>query len=353
MFSLALIFKVAAYVLVSMSVIPLVRNDYWVFRVFEYPRFQKFILAIIIFTGLIYTTEDFRAAEALLIIILLGATICYLLYQTFPFMQLAKKQVLRVSTEKPDEQLTLVTANVYQDNRDVASTLRIVTSNKPDLILLLEADTWWMNAVDELKTEYPYCVEKPLSNTYGMLLYSRLPLSECAVKFLVEDDIPSIHAIVELPSGQLVQLYCVHPTPPVPDENPRSTERDKELLMIAKLARNNKLPVIVMGDLNDVAWSYTTELFSKISGLLDPRKGRGFYNTFHARYPMLRFPLDHIFCSVHFKLVKMNRLPAGGSDHFPMYAKFQYEKDAVIEQHEPQPDEEDVDLANEKIKKTG
>ena len=341
MFSFALIFKVAAYVLVSMSVIPLVRNDYWVFRVFEYPRFQKLILAIIIFAGLIYTTKDFKIAESLLIIFLLGATVCYLFYQTFPF------------TEIPGQQLTLVTANVYQDNRDAASTLAIVTSNKPDLILLLEADTWWMNAVSELKSEYRYCVEEPLSNTYGMLLYSRLPLSECAVKFLVEDDIPSIHAVVELPSGQLVQLYCVHPTPPVPDENPRSTERDKELLMIAKLARNNKLPVIVMGDLNDVAWSYTTELFSKISGLLDPRKGRGFYNTFHARYPMLRFPLDHIFCSVHFKLVQMNRLPAGGSDHFPMYAKFQYEKDAVIEQHEPQPDEKDVDLADEKIEKAG
>jgi len=60
----------------------------------------------------------------------------------------------------------------------------------------------------------------------------------------------------------------VHPTPLVHNENPFSEERDKELLMVADLAKASKMPVIVIGNVNDVAWSYTTTLFFKMSGLL-------------------------------------------------------------------------------------
>lgn len=91
-------------------------------------------------------------------------------------------------------------------------------------------------------------------------------------------------------------------------------------------------PVVVCGDLNDVAWSRSTRLFQKISGLLEPRKGRGFFSTFHARYPGFRVPIDHVFHSDHFRLVKMRRLGYVGSDHFPVHIVLSYEPEAVHEQ---------------------
>ncbi|WP_416223160.1 endonuclease/exonuclease/phosphatase family protein, partial [Tianweitania sp.] len=58
--------------------------------------------------------------------------------------------------------------------------------------------------------------------------------------------------------------------------------------------------------------------FRRISRLLDPRIGRRMVNSFDARYWFMRWPLDHLFHSAHFRLVDMQRLEAGGSDHFPV-----------------------------------
>ena len=77
-------------------------------------------------------------------------------------------------------------------------------------------------------------------------------------------------------------------------------------------------PGIVLGDLNDVAWSRTTSLFQKTSKLLDPRRGRGMYNTFHASLPFLRWPLDHFFGSSQFRLVDLRVERSVRADHFPI-----------------------------------
>ncbi|MBU2360213.1 MAG: hypothetical protein KKB02_15015, partial [Alphaproteobacteria bacterium] len=51
------------------------------------------------------------------------------------------------------------------------------------------------------------------------------------------------------------------------------------------------------------------------------RVGRGFYNTFSATMPWMRWPLDHLFHDAQFRLLDMRREAKNGSDHFPMYFK--------------------------------
>ena len=103
------------------------------------------------------------------------------------------------------------------------------------------------------------------------------------MKYIIEVDIPSIHGYVRLKNGKKIKIHCLHPKPPSPTENNTSTNRDAELLLVGKDVKKDQESVLVFGDLNDVAWSRITQLFQKLSGLMDPRIGRGFFNTFHTR----------------------------------------------------------------------
>lgn len=329
------------------TLIPFVKKEYWIFRIFEYPRLQKLVLTIFCIVLWFFFISIKNTAHLILLgLLILNAS--YLIYLILPFTKLAKLQVLKIEHEIHDSGISLMIANVYQDNKNYSGCLAEVSKANPDVLLLVEVDAKWDSATKELENEYPFSVKIPLENTYGMILYSKLELEDSTIHFLVEEGIPSIHTKIKLKNNQLIQLFAVHPTPPVPNENPSSAERDKELLLVADLAKKSKIPVIVIGDLNDVAWSFTTKLFLKMSGLLDPRRGRGFFNTFHAHYFFLRFPLDHAFISTDLKLKKIQRMDNFNSDHFPMFLSLQYEEQAKSEQESMQPDADDIETAEKK-----
>jgi endonuclease/exonuclease/phosphatase (EEP) superfamily protein YafD len=211
--------------------------------------------------------------------------------------------------------------------------LTVLKEINPDIILTTEADQWWSEQLQALDSSYPYHLKYPQDNTYGIILHSKYPLLNPSVEFLVEPRVPSIHSDIRLPDGQVFHLIGLHPRPPGPGQD--STTRDAELIIIAERSKKLNRPVMVIGDLNDVAWSHTTALFQKISSMLDPRIGRGIYNTYNANYFFIRFPLDHIFHSSHFKYIDMRRLPSIDSDHFPLYVALSLEAEKDSSPEEP------------------
>jgi endonuclease/exonuclease/phosphatase (EEP) superfamily protein YafD len=272
--------------------------------------------------------------------------LCYHAWWILPYTPLWPREVLGARTAQTC--LTLLTANVLTPNRQSDAFLALVRQHKPDLVVTLESDGWWQSRLAVLHTDYPYSVSVPLRNLYGMHLYSRKPLVNARVASLVEAGVPSIHTGVRVSDTLSVTLHVLHPAPPSPTENEASTERDAELIVVAQSLSPSAGPVIVTGDLNDVAWSSTTRLFRKISGLLDPRVGRGMYNTFHAEHALLRWPLDHLFHSDHFTVSRLRRLPAFGSDHFPLLVELCYEPQERDAQDGLEADSEDRAFARDK-----
>lgn len=332
------------------TLLPFLRTEVWWIRIFDFPRLQITLLAVAVLILYPLVWESGSVWEALFIVLLAASTL-YQIGRMLPYTPLWKKQVRESRRPFKASSLRLLIANVWMPNKNAPRLLEIIRKTDPDLILILEANHWWQSELDHLEKSHPSLVHHPLENTYGMLLYSRLELVRPEVRFLVQEDVPSIHTGVRLPSGREIALHFLHPRPPAPTEHPRSTERDVELLISGKEVRGSDKPAIVAGDLNDVAWSRTTRLFRKISGLLDPRIGRKFLNTFHAKYPFMRWPLDHVFHSPHFRLIELKRLPYFGSDHFPIFAALNLEPEAADEQEKPQPRPGDRKEAEEKIGK--
>ncbi len=342
------------------TLLSLSRSPHWIFRIWEFPRLQ--IAALTAASGALYAVFFFRGRPAEWVF-LIALVLCVLWQgrKIYPYTPLARVQVERSrrqprraepATDAARPTFRLLIANVLMENRQHERLLEVVRETDSDLLLLVETDEVWARALEPLVATYPYVVRHPQDNHYGMMLFSRLPLHDPAVEFLVQDDIPSIHTAVELPSGDRIHLHCLHPRPPEPIRDQHSTPRDAELVLVGRAIREEgNRPTVVAGDLNDVAWSPTTELFLRLSGLLDPRIGRGFFNTFHADHPFFRYPLDHIFHSNHFRLIELRRCGHVGSDHFPVLVELSYEPDAPVRQPPSEADTEDHEEAAEVVER--
>ena len=323
--------------------------DNWWVRGVEFPRIQIMFLALAAWLGMVIFWSDWQFGQWLLFIVLSSA-LAFQLRMVLPYTILWKKEVL-TAKDMPDghaHQLKIMVSNVLTPNDETQKLVELVKDKRPDILITLETDKKWEKALNQIEANYPYTVKVPLDNLYGMHLYSKLELIDPEVKYLMIDDIPSIHTQLRLQGGQVIWLYCLHPMPPSPTEADKSTTRDAELLMVGKHIKENKQTAILAGDLNDVAWSKTTRRFQRISGLLDPRIGRHFINTFHVKYPFLRWALDHIFHSACFTVVDIKRMPSIGSDHFPVMTTLQYDPEQASKQQSNAPTEKAEDVKEAK-----
>lgn len=335
---------------ILLTVKPFIRHANWFVRMGDFPRLQILITLVLSLFLFVVKFDVGNFFDYFFAVVLLVCLV-YQVASILPFTAFYRKEVQSAKFGGDDDtNLSFLIFNVLMENENYGQVLELIETYNPDLVLLAEPNDLWAEKLAPLKKTYPQVIAHTIENRYGMMLFSRLPLHDTEIQFLIQDDIPSIHTQIKLPSGDDIALHGIHPRPPVPEEGGRSTERDGELMLVGKAVRESNLPCIVAGDMNDAAWSRTTQLFKRVSGLLDPRVGRGFYNTFHADYRIFRVPLDHIFHSHHFRLIRLERIKnACGSDHFPVFVKLSLEKDAAAEQPKPIADIAETEEAHELI----
>ncbi|WP_417387915.1 endonuclease/exonuclease/phosphatase family protein [Gimesia sp.] len=317
--------------------LPLLLVDWWWVRIGDFPRLQLLFCYVFVLLAIIPFCKRLSAKIAALA---LCAGIGIQLFWIFPYLTIAPNEVETAQSSNPETRLRIMTANVLQKNTNASAVLKLIDREQPDIVVLCEVNQRWISDLAALENKYAYHLTHPLENTYGIAFYCNLPVKSAEVRGLVKKDIPSIDVTIQLRSGKEVRLFAIHPNPPRPGED--TTKRDAELVLAGREVSQNK-SAIVLGDLNDVGWSRTTNLFQEVSGLLDPRKGRGLFATFDATSWIWRYPLDYLFVSDDFRVAEIRTLPYIGSDHFPLLVELSYEPEAAATQEGP-----DLDVGDQK-----
>lgn len=300
---------------------PLINNQHWVFRMFDFGKVQLTFIQIFVIAAGFFLIKEYDT------IFWLTQSVNFLFvgYHTFILRRYTPLYRLKrnpKTVDKASDLISILSINVYQFNTKYQLLVDLVQEIKPQMLLTLESNKDWENGLAEIEKDYPFCKKVAQENTYGMHLYSKLPFENIKVNYFVADDLPSIEAVVKTPEGLTFTLFGLHPPPPSPTEEPNSKERDGDLLSVAKRVKETENPVIVVGDFNNVAWAKSSILFKKTSGLLDPRIGRGFVSTFHAKYKFLRIPIDLFFHSERVQVDAFKTLRPINSDHLPLYCQF-------------------------------
>ena len=305
-----------ALLLTLVSVVP---SDKWWVQVLGFPRLQMLVALAGVLLGWLALRWPAHRRVRHGLLIGLGAGICVQVLFLWPYLPFAPKDV-PTARAGATTRLRILVINVLMKNRQDERLRQLVQVVQPDVLLALEPNAWWAQALRPLQPAYPYRIELPRDDAYGMILYSRLPLSETQVQNLLQRGVPSIRTRLRLPDGRQVTFFGIHPTPPIPDTYPDGVGlRGLALQKVTDAVRQNERPTIVAGDFNDVSWSSTIHQLTREGGLHDVSLGRGLYNTFDARSTLARWPLDHFFVSEPFQVVKLKRLSDVGSDHFPLY----------------------------------
>ncbi|QAA81786.1 endonuclease/exonuclease/phosphatase family protein [Aequorivita sp. H23M31] len=323
---------------------PATGNLHWFFRTADFVRLQSLFIQLVLLILLIFLDNPFTTFSW----ILLAALVLSMIYQLLKVAQYSSFYPRKQSHASTDGHVSILAGNVLQTNSCYPDFLNEIKRLDPDVVLTMESNKEWENCLSPIEKDYPFSVKVPLENFYGMHLYSKIKLENVEVNYQIEDDKPSIFFDLRIADNPPIYFCCLHPAPPSPTENETSKEADAELIITGKKIREEDKPTVVCGDMNDVVWSRTTRLFKKMTGMVDPRVGRGFFPTYNANYFFLRFPLDHLFHTKDLYVGKMIRSNYFGSDHYAMYYEIHHKKNVSTPEN-PKMDVEEKEEVEEII----
>jgi endonuclease/exonuclease/phosphatase (EEP) superfamily protein YafD len=229
-----------------------------------------------------------------------------------------------------------MTYNVLYDSKEVEASIDAIEKELPDILCLTELTPEFIQAfVKRLDGKYPHRSFFPRSGTWGVGIASRHPLRN-AQSFPQEPHrMPALEADVLL-NGRRITVSCVHLMPP-------GAQHKKSDDLLTSMQKNAKLrarqaaalverysrargPVLLLGDMNEGRRDAALKAFVE-AGFLHACDGPG--SSCGPTWPRatrsfgVGVEIDHVLGrGLTFAETKV--LGAGGSDHCPVQARFDF-----------------------------
>jgi endonuclease/exonuclease/phosphatase (EEP) superfamily protein YafD len=293
----------AAAVVATCSIIGFAARLGWPFELASHFRLQY---AVALFACSIAFTFRRRFTSAALLL----AAVLINLIPVLPY--LSSKSMADLGAAPT---LRLLLVNVRSENIHASRVLDVVEKTAPDVVLLQETTTWWMDELEKLGINYPHSVSEPREDNFGIALFSRLPLERAEIVYLGDAEVPSID--VEFLLGeQRVLLVGTHPVPPASPSYFKL--RNGQLRAVGIRVLSWPGPAIVLGDLNTTPYSPVFIDLLRVSRLRDTADNFRVQGTWPSTLPPLRIPLDHCLVSSNFIVLHRQIGHNVGSDHLPL-----------------------------------
>lgn len=218
--------------------------------------------------------------------------------------------------------LRVLTANLLAGRASAEAVTGLVRRKHTDVLFVQELTSEAAARLDRagLGDLLPHRVTQPVTHGTAGRIYARYPLhggppaapapaARCTTR-------------LDLPSGQLVQLTCIHAAPPKPPWSPGATARWRSQL--AALPAPGDSPCILAGDFNaTLDHAQFRQLLRRGYADAASQAGNGLSPTWGprpGRRPAL-LAIDHVLTGQGWAVLATSAHPLAGSDHRALYAE--------------------------------
>lgn len=295
----------AAAILLAVTLGSFFGQIYWLVDLASHFRLQYS------FSGLLLAVIAAFVARRLLVFVVLAASMGINLAVLAPLY-------FGPAAESPAQTIRVLSMNVRRSNPDHARMIDYLREVDADLVLILELDDPWLASLKQLSPKYEFIFAEPRSHFFGIGLLSRIPVKSVKPRVFAAEWNLSVEAELEL-AGRTVTLIGTHAIPPVGRN--ATVERDRQLELIAELARTSTQPVVVMGDFNATPFSAPFRAMLDDSPLKNSQRGFGYQASWPKGRGALAFfaiPIDHLLHTPELIIVDRKIEPDAGSDHTPV-----------------------------------